>query len=378
MKRRNFLTAASGLIGAAIGGGAVWNFSKRRKGEMAGPAVATGKRELTMVMTWPKKFPGLGTGAERLADSITAATDGRLTVKLYAAGELVPAFESFDAVSQGTADMMHAASYYWVGKSPGFAFFTAVPFGLTANELNAWVEWGGGQELWDSLSADFNMKSILAGNTGVQMGGWFRKEMKTLEDFKGVKMRIPGLAGSVLDKLGGSAVTLPGGEIFQALQSGTIDATEWVGPWNDRAMGFYKVAKFYYYPGFHEPGSGLECAFNLETWNSFSDADRVLLTGLCRAENNHMLAEYNAKNASALEDLVSTQGVQLKRFSSEIYAGLAKASAEVLEEKVLSGSDAKAKQIGEAFIAFRKEVAGWTKLSEQAYLEERAKSLGLG
>ena len=372
MKRRNFLfTAASGLIGAGIGYGAA-NVASR-KGDLSAPSVASGKRELTMVMTWPSKFPGLGTGAERLADSITAATDGRLTVKLYGAGELVPAFESFDTVSQGTADMMHAASYYWVGKSQGFAFFTAVPFGFTAAELNAWVYWGGGQELWDSLGADFNIKSFLGGNTGVQMGGWFRKEMNSLEDFKGVKMRIPGLAGSVLNKVGGSAVTLPGGEIFQSLQSGTIDATEWVGPWNDQAMGFYKVAKFYYYPGFHEPGAGLECAFNLDTWNSFSASDQALLQGLCAAENANMYAEYMARNSASLTSLINDEGVQLKRFSSEIFDGLNKAWNSVLEESILSGSDAKAKKIAESYLSFRKEVVGWTGLSEQAYTDERAK-----
>ena len=375
MKRRNFLfTAASGLIGAGIGYGAAK--VSLRKSEMSAPAVASGKRELTMVMTWPSKFPGLGTGAERLADSITAATDGRLTVKLYGAGELVPAFESFDTVSQGTADMMHAASYYWVGKSQGFAFFTAVPFGFTAAELNAWVYWGGGQELWDKLGADFNIKSFLGGNTGVQMGGWFRKEMNSLEDFKGMKMRIPGLAGSVLDKVGGSAVTLPGGEIFQALQSGTIDATEWVGPWNDQAMGFYKVAKFYYYPGFHEPGAGLECAFNLDTWNSFSASDQSLLQGLCTAENANMYAEYTANNSAALASLINDEGVQLKRFSSEIFAGLKKAWDSVLDENILSGNDAKAKEIAESYLTFRKEVIGWTGLSEQAYTYERAKLSG--
>ena len=376
MKRRNFLfTAVSGLLGAGIGAGAV--LSTRKGEDLSAPMVASGKRDLTMVMTWPKNFPGLGTGAERLADSITAATDGRLTVKLYGAGELVPALESFDAVSQGTADMMHAASYYWVGKSPGFAFFTAVPFGLTAPEANAWLYWGGGQELWDSIAGDFNIKSLPAGNTGVQMGGWFRKEMRTLEDFKGIKMRIPGLAGAVLNNIGGSAVTIPGGEIFNSLQSGTIDATEWVGPWNDRAMGFYKVAKFYYYPGFHEPGSTLECAFNLDTWNSFSASDQALLKGLCAAENANMYAEYMAKNSSALDSLIKDEGVQLRRFSSDIFSGLHKAWTTVLDEKVMSSGDAKAQKIAESYLSFRDEVVGWTKLSEQAYTDERAKVLDL-
>ncbi|MCB1476433.1 MAG: TRAP transporter substrate-binding protein, partial [Rhodobiaceae bacterium] len=254
MDRRSFLTKA-GLASGAVAASA-----------LATPAISQGKMELKMVTTWPKNFPGLGTGAQRVADRITAMTEGRITVKLYAAGELVPPFESFDAVSQGTADMYHGADYYWQGKHKGFNFFTAVPLGLTANELDGWVNHGGGQALWDELAGGFNVKPLMAGNTGVQMGGWFAKEIKSLEDLKGLKFRMPGLGGEVLRQLGASVVALPGGEIFPALQSGAIDGTEWVGPWNDMAFGFYKVVKYYYWPGFHEPGSGLACGVNKGVW----------------------------------------------------------------------------------------------------------------
>ena len=242
-----------------------------------------------MVTTWPKNFPGLGTGAQRLADRITNGTEGRIEVKLFSAGELVPPFESFDAVSQGTADMYHAAEYYWQGKSKAFNFFATVPFGLTASEVDAWIYHSGGQALWDELSADFNLKPLMAGNTGVQWGGWFNKEINSIEDFKGLKMRMPGLGGEVLRRLGAAAVALPGGEIFPALQAGTIDATEWVGPWNDLAFGFYKITKYYYWPGFHEPGTILSLGINKDVWESLSASDQSLIE-TCRRRGEQLRA----------------------------------------------------------------------------------------
>ena len=211
-------------------------------------------RELKMVTTWPKDFPGLGTMAERTAQFITEMSGGALRVKVYAAGELVSAFESFDAVSTGAADLYHGAEYYWVGKAKAYPFFTAVPFGMTAVEIMAWTEFGGGHELWDELAAQFNIKPFIAGNTGHQMGGWYKEPINSLEDLRGRKIRMPGLGGEVLRRVGASAVAISGGEIYQALQSGAIDGTEWVGPWNDLAFGFYREAKYYYWPGFHEPG----------------------------------------------------------------------------------------------------------------------------
>ena len=206
-----------------------------------------------MTTTWPKDFPGLGTGANRLADYIGALSDGELTVSVHGGGEIVPALEAFDAVSKGVAEMGHGAAYYWKGKTSAAQFFAAVPFGLTAQEMNAWIYTGGGQKLWDDLYAEFNLKPFLAGNTGVQMGGWFNREINSLEDMNGLKMRMPGLGGEVLTAIGAVPKLLPGGEIFTALESGAIDATEWVGPYNDLAFGFYKAAQYYYYPGWHEP-----------------------------------------------------------------------------------------------------------------------------
>ncbi|MGE0846899.1 MAG: TRAP transporter substrate-binding protein [Flavobacteriaceae bacterium] len=330
--------------------------------------------ELKMVTTWPKNFPGLGTGAQRVADRITAMTEGRVTVKLFAAGELVPPFESFDAVSQGTADMYHGADYYWQGKHKGFNFFTAVPMGLTANELDAWINHAGGQALWDELAAGFNVKSLMAGNTGVQMGGWFAKEINSLEDLKGLKFRMPGLGGEVLRQLGASVVALPGGEIFPALQSGAIDGTEWVGPWNDLAFGFYKVVKYYYWPGFHEPGSGLACGINKGVWDKFSDSDKEMVKAACLAENNYMLSEFNANNGSALDTLINQHGVQLKEFPKEVFDAIGKTSEEVVAASV---TDDIGKRIYESYTKARKAIGGWTQISDTAYTNARKGIIGV-
>ncbi|MGB0749630.1 MAG: TRAP transporter substrate-binding protein [Magnetospiraceae bacterium] len=323
-----------------------------------------------MVTTWPKNFPGLGTGAERFAKRITDMSGGALTVKVLAAGELVPPFESFDAVSSGAADMYHGAEYYWQGKSKAFNFFAAVPFGLTAVEQNAWIHNGGCQELWDELSAGFNIKAFMAGNTGVQMGGWFNKEINTLEDYKGLKIRMPGLGGEVLNRLGATPVSLPGGEIFPSLQSGAIDATEWVGPWNDLAFGFYKVAKFYYYPGFHEPGTSLSGAVNLKVWESLSNDHKQIIETAAMAENSFTLSEFTAKNGDALATLINEHNVTLKRFSDDVMKAIGTASGEVLAE--VAAADAQTKKVYDAFIKFRKDVMGWTNLSETAYAAARS------
>ncbi len=388
MDRRSFLTGA--VVGAAAGGAAVGAYMTTRQQaamEMAetapaptpapaAPAISTGRRELRMVTTWPKDFPGLGTGAQRVADRITAMTDGNLTVKLFAAGELVPPFESFDAVSSGNADCLHAASYYWQGKSKAFNFFTAVPFGFTANELTAWIHHGGGQALWDRVGAEFGLKPMLAGNSGVQMGGWFRSEVNSPEDFNGLKFRMPGLGGEVLRRLGAAVVALPGGEIFPSLQSGAIDGTEWVGPWNDLAFGFYRVAKYYYYPGFHEPGSGLECTWNLDLWNSFTPSEQAMVSAACNAENDVMLAEFNARNTDALDTLISQHGVELRKFSDDIYGAFATAAEEVLAE--VGESDPLTGEIYNSFVDFRRKAMSWTQLADQSYADLRTRFIGGG
>ena len=299
---------------------------------LAAPAVAKERIEASMVATWGRDFPGLGTGAQRFAQRITDMSDGRIQVTYYAANERVKAFDSFDEVASGNSQMYHAADYYWVKKDPAWGYFTAVPFGFTYTEMNAWIRFAGGQPLWDELADKFGLKNFMCGSTGVQMGGWFNKKIRSPNDFKGLKMRMPGLGGQVIGKLGGSPVSLPGGQIYENLVSGAIDATEWVGPWNDEAMKFQEAAKYYYYPGMHEPGSMLACGCNKAWLTSLSKSDQLLIEAAAAMENDVMMSEYNAKNGAALARLINDHGVKLEKFSDKVYDGFAKAANEVFEE----------------------------------------------
>ena len=362
MNRRDVLKgAAFGAVAAA--------------GTVAAPAIAKERIEVNMVSTWPRDFPGLGTGAQRFAERVTAMSDGRIQITYYAAGERVKPFDSFDEVASGNAQMYHGAEYYWKGKHPGFAYFTAVPFGLTATEMNAWIRFGGGQELWDKLAGDFGVKGLMCGNTGVQMGGWFRKEIKSADDLKGLKIRMPGLGGDVMSKLGASPVSLPGGQIYENLVSGAIDATEWVGPWNDQIMKLYEAAKFYYYPGMHEPGVMLSIGMNKKWWDGLSKADQLLIEAAASMENDVMLSEYNAKNGSALKALVNEQGVKLRAFSDDVYDSFGEAADEVFED--VKKHSALAKEIHESFVVARADIGAWAKISDQAYVSQRNRVLGL-
>ncbi len=322
-----------------------------------------------MVTTWPKNFPGLGTGANRLAKKITEMTGGQVKVTVYGAGELVPAMEVFDAVSNGTAQMGHCAAYYWKGKSEAAQFFSAVPFGLTADEMNSWFYYGGGLKLWHETYAPFNLVAFPAGNTGVQMGGWFNKEINSVADLKGLKMRIPGMGAEVLKRLGGTPVSLPGGEIFTSLQSGAIDATEWVGPYNDLAFGLYKAAKYYYYPGWHEAGSTMECMINKEAFAALPKNLQALIKDACRIINDDIFVELNARNGAALNELVNKHKVQLKPFPDSVLKELVKTSDAVVAE--VAGKDELAKRVYESFKTFRDNAMKYAEVSELAYLKAR-------
>jgi len=363
MKRRDLI---KGAVGAAGGVAAA---------TLAAPAIAQDRIEINMVATWGRDFPGLGTGAQRFANRLEAMTDGRMKVNYYAAGERVKAFDSFDEVASGNAQMYHAAEYYWKGKHPGFAYFTSVPFGLTYTEMNAWIRFGGGQELWDKLSAEFGLKGLMCGNTGVQMGGWFRKEINSVDDLKGLKMRIPGLGGDVMAKLGASPVSLPGGQIYENLVSGAIDATEWVGPWNDEIMKFYEAAKYYYFPGMHEPGAMLAVGTNKKFWDGLSKSDQEIIKAAAATENDMMMSEYNAKNGDALARLVNDHGVQVREFNDDIYDAFGEAADEVFAG-VVEHSDL-AREIHESFVTARANIGAWAKLSDQAYVSQRNRVLGL-
>ena len=362
--RRKFIKAVAATGVAAVAASS-----------LAAPAVAADRVEISMVATWPRDFPGLGTGAQRFADQLGAMSDGRIQVSYYASGERVKAFDSFDEVASGNSQMYHAADYYWVKKHPAFGYFTASPFGFTYSEFNAWIHFAGGQELWDELTDDYGTQSFICGNTGVQMGGWFNKKIRSANDFKGLKMRMPGLGGQVLGKLGGSPISLPGGQIYENLVSGAIDATEWVGPWNDEAMKFHEAAKYYYYPGMHEPGSALACGVNKSWFTSLTKSDQTLIKTACAWADELTMAEYNAKNGAALARLVNDHGVKLEKFNDKVYDAFAQGAKEVYAE-VEAHSDLAART-HKAFVKSRKEIGSWTNLSDSPYIQQRNRALGI-
>jgi len=360
MNRRKLLQGA-GL--AAVGAG----LAACQPG--AGPTAGTAKpdepvRHWKMVTAWPANFPGLGSGAAKLAELINQASGGRIVVKVFAGGELVPPFECFDAVSRGTAEIGHCASYYWKGKAEAAPFFCAIPFGMNAQEMNGWLYNGGGLELWRELYAPFNLVPFPAGNTGVQMAGWFNREINSPEDLKGLKMRIPGLGGEVMARLGVTTVNLPGAELFTALQSGAIDATEWVGPYNDLAFGFQRVAKYCYYPGWQEPGPTLECIIHKPAFDALPDDLKAIVDVCCRAVNDAMLAEYTARNQQALDVLVREHKVDFRPLPDSVIAALQEATAAVLAE--MSERDPFAKRVAESYFKFQQQAAAWHRLSEVA------------
>jgi len=323
-----------------------------------------------MVTAWPKGLPGVGTGADRLAERIKKMSDGRLTVKVHAAGEIVPALQVFDAVSQGTVEMGHDASFYHLGKSKATAFFSAVPFGMSANETSAWIQHGGGQALWEELYDEFDLQPFAAGTTGTQMLGWFRKELASIEDLNGLKMRMPGLGGAVLEKVGATVILLPAGEIFPALQSGAIDAAEFIGPYNDIALGLHQVAKNYYSPGFQDSGTTLECIVNKTQYNELPEDLQYIVKVACQAGFNDMWGEYQNGSASALKVMREQHGVRLKRAPREVVEALGKATQEVLEEERANADPITAK-IFESWDASMSKQSDYTSFAEQAYLNAR-------
>ncbi|MCU7959899.1 MAG: TRAP transporter substrate-binding protein [gamma proteobacterium symbiont of Bathyaustriella thionipta] len=324
-----------------------------------------------MVTTWPKNFPGLGTAANNLARLIGEMSGGRMQVKVYGAKELVPAFGVFDAVSRGTAEMGHGSAYYWKGKMEVGQFFSTVPFGLTAQEMNAWMYHGGGLQLWTELYDNFGLIPAPAGNTGVQMGGWFNKEINSVADLEGLKMRIPGLGGEVLKRAGGTPVNLPGGELFTSLKSGAIDATEWVGPYNDLAFGLYRAAKYYYYPGFHEPGTILEAMINKEAFNALPKDLQSIVMNACKVVNQDLLAEYTARNPAALHELLTKHKVQLRAYPDDVLKKLRKISNEVVAE--LADKDDFSRKVYQSYKQFYDNALLWSDISERAYLDARAR-----
>ena len=322
-----------------------------------------------MVTTWPRDFPGLGTGASHVAELIGKLSNGRLTVEVYGGNELVPPFEVFDAVQRGTAEMGHSASYYWKGKIPAALFLAGVPFGLSGNEMNGWFYYAGGLELYREAYAPFGIIPFPSGNSGTQMGGWFNKEINSTADLDGLKMRIPGIGAEVIKRLGATPVNIPGAELFTALQSGTIDATEWVGPMNDIAFGLFRAAKYYYYPGWHEPGTALESLVNAEAWSALPEDLQEIVATACKASSLDMYAEFEARNGIALETLINEHGVELRAFPDEVLAEFKRVSFEVLEE--VAAKDEMSGKIWASLKAYQDTVRRWTEISSQYFLNHR-------
>ncbi len=354
----------------ALGAGAALAACAPRESGTPNAGSDTQRFEWKMVTTWPPNFPGLGTGANTLARYLTEASGGRLQVEIYAAGELIPAFEVFDAVSSGTAELGHAGAYYWRGKSEAAQFFSTVPFGLNTHEMNAWLYYGGGLALWQEVYAPFNLVPFAAGNSGVQMGGWFNRPIDSLADLQGLKMRLQGIGGEVLRRAGGTPVSLPGAELFTALQTGSIDATEWVGPYNDLAFGLHQVARYYYYPGWQEPGPAMECIVNKEAYEALPGDLRAAVRVACQAANLDMTAEYNARNASALRQIRADGAVEIRAFPEDVLEGLRTLTRAVVADLV--ARDTLARRVWDSYRQFLGQSRAWQLVSERAYMDTSA------
>jgi TRAP-type mannitol/chloroaromatic compound transport system substrate-binding protein len=356
MKRREFIKA--GAVGTAAT-------------TLAAPAVAQDVRQWTMVTAWPKNLPGPGVAAQTLADRITTLSGGRLEVKLFAAGEIVPGPGVFDAVSEGTADLYHAVPAYWGSKSKGILLFGSQPFGLRADEQVGWMVHGGGQALYDEMYGRFNIKPFLCGNSGPQWFGWFREEITSPDDLKGMKYRTTGLASEMCSELGMAVQAMSGSAMFQALQSGAIDAGEFIGPWTDSALGFQQIAKTYYWPGIGEPSSAEECGVNLEAYEALPDDLKSVVQTACSSLYNDVWTEYETKHARALRQLVENEGVTPRRLPESVVTEMGKA-AETVIGGLREDDDELVRRIAESFVAYRDLVGGYMTYADNGQMNARA------
>lgn len=377
MKEKTVLPiAVVGLLLLWVGTLGLWSLDSQQKDSVAvdGSRVgSTAQIKWKLVTTWPKGLPGLGSAPENFARRVEEMSNGRLSIRVYGAGEIVPPFEVFDAVSQGVAEMGHGASYYWKGKIPSSVFYTAVPFGMTAQEMNGWLHYGGGLELWRELYAPFGVRPFAGGSTGVQMAGWFNRELRSAEDLKGLKMRIPGLAGEVFTASGGTSVRLAGGEIYTSMQTGVIDAVEWVGPYNDRTLGLMEVAEYYYYPGWHEPGAMLEFTVNQAAFDRLPADLQAIVEGAARATNQDMLDEFTARNNSSLTSLLDEYETKLRPLPDDVMDILYSNAVIALDK--LKEDDPMAAKISASYEEFLYGVRTYHEISERAYLNARDRVL---
>ena len=361
MKRRQFFGAATAAAATTL----------------AMPAIAQDVINWRMVTTWPKNFPGLGVGAARLAERIGKASGGRLNITVYSAGELVPALGALDAVIDGSAEMSHGAAYYWQNKSQGLSFFTGVPYGMTSRELTAWVRFLGGQEIWDKIYDQFGIQGFLSGDTGTQAGGWFRKDLNSVADIQGLRFRTPGLGGKVWQALGASVTNMAAGDIFAALQSGTLDAAEFVGPYNDLALGFYQICKNYYFPSFIEPGLATEITVSKAKFQALPADLQEIVKTCAQAAYDDVASDMYANDPRALATLVSEHGVQVKRFPDEILEAGAKAALDILQG-LRDGGDALTKETAESYVSALNLLRTRTEGTDSPFLQAREKYFKIG
>ena len=368
------------LTGALVAVVALWTLDRvdsphgdLTQNDASGRQSALRVIEWKLVTTWPKGLPGLGAAPENFARRVNEASGGRLRIKVFGAGEIVPAFEVFDAVSRGVAEAGHGASYYWKGKIPAAVFFTAVPFGMTAQEANGWLHYGGGLALWRELYAPFGVIPYAGGSTGVQMAGWFNTRLNSREDLAGLKMRIPGLAGEVFDAAGGSAVRIAGGEVYTSMQTGVIDAVEWVGPYNDRTLGLMEVGDYYYYPGWHEPGAMLETIVNAEALAALPEDLQAIVQIAARATNTDMLDDFTANNSESLQILLRDFDTEVLPLPDDVMDALYEQSQIAMQ--ALVDADPMAKKIAASYFAFSEKVRTYHEISERAYLNGRDRLL---
>lgn len=356
---RRTILRGSAALGAAAGGT---------------PAIAQETTTWRMVTTWPKNAPGVGVNAQRLADSIGAMSGGRLTVELYGAGELVPAFEALDAVQQGVAEMAHSAPFFWLGKSEALSYFGAIPFGLLASEIMGWLYFGGGQVLWEEAMAEFQIKPLFAGSSSVSAGGWFRKEINSLEDLQGLKFRIAGLGAEVMRRLGATPVLTPPSEVFAAMAAGTVDAAEFIGPWNDETFGLFRVARFYYQPGWHEVGPTAELLINRAAWDSLTPELQTIVERAATASALEYHADYYYHNVMALQPLIERYDIELRTFPDDVVEALGRTSVEVLAE--LGAKTPLTQEIHASYMAFLKRANPYSQWFEGQAIAIRARALG--
>jgi len=377
MKRRDFITGSSALAAGALLSAcndsdrqAIDYTKVREKKANKNASININKNKKTILKlatSWPAHFPIMGVGVENFVKRVKEASAGSIDIKLYPKNTLIPALAVFDAASSGEIDIFHSGPYYWKGKNSAFSLFSGMPFGMTAQEINAWMHYGGGYELWRKMYARYNLYPLLGGNTNIQMGGWFKKQIDSLADLQGLKMRVPGLGGEVFSKLGVNPILLPAGEIYTALERGVIDATEWVGPALDMKMGFYKVAP-YYYSGWHEPGSILELTFNLQSWKKLPNDHKVIIEMASEEMNSKMAYDFHTQNALALSSL-SEYGVKFREFPEDVISSAKKALIEVVSDESAKNKDFK--EVYESAANFLKASQSYSDVSLKKYLNIR-------